>query len=221
MGALQVGRRAMVVCAALVVPPASTVYTPHELAYRPVAIDHGNGTAYAALQMLEGAMPRAAITTVAAVTSPAERFAGLLRGDFEATVLQEPYITVAEKAGCRAIATTFFHGTWVATPEVTAETYAVFLRAITRAVRRINGDKRRYVSYFIRDFPGYPEVEALTPADFNLDRIRLKEPGPIPEDEARWAWEWMASWGVLDGAFDATTQINRDVQREAHRLAAT
>ena len=211
----------MVVCAALVVPPASTVYTPQELAYRPIAIDHGNGTAYAALQMLEGAMPRAAITTVAAVTSPAERFGGLMRGDFEATVLQEPYITVAEKAGCRLIATTFFHGTWVATPEVSAETYAIFLRAITRAVRRINADKRRYVSYFVRDFSGYAEVEALTPADFNVDRIRLKEPGPIPEDEARWAWEWMASWGVLQGGFDATTQINRDVQREAHRLAAT
>ena len=211
----------MVVCAALVVPPASDVCTPQELAYRPVAIDHGNGTAYAALQMLEGAMPRAAITTVAAVTSPAERFAGLMRGDFEATVLQEPYITVAEKAGCRILATTFFHGTWVATPDVTAETYAVFLRAITRAVRRINADKRRYVSYFIRDFPDYPEVQALTPADFNLDRIRLKEPGPIPEDEARWAWEWMTSWGVLNGAFDVTTQINQNVQREAHRLAAT
>ena len=211
----------MVVCAALVVPPASTVYTPQELAYRPVAIDHGNGTAYAALQMLEGAMPRAAITTVAAVTSPAERFAGLMRGDFEATVVQEPYITVAEKAGCRLIATTFFHGTWVAGPDLDPALYAAFLRGVGQAVRRINADKRRYVSYFLRDFPGDPEVEALTPADFSLDRIRLKEPGPIPEDEARWAWEWMASWGVLQGGFDATTQINRDVQREAHRLAAT
>src|SRR5205809_5052885 len=108
----------MIVCAALIVPPDSDVYTPYELAGKTVAIDHGNGTAYAALQMLEGAMPRAAITTCAAVTSPAVRFAGLMRGDFEATVLQEPYITVAEKAGCRLIATTFFHGTWVATPEV-------------------------------------------------------------------------------------------------------
>jgi hypothetical protein len=144
-----------------------------------------------------------------------------MRGDFDATVVQEPYITVAEKAGCRVVATTFFHGTWVARPEVTAETYAVFLRAITRAVRRINADKRRYISYFLRDFPGYPEVQALRPEDFNLDRIRLKEPGPIPEDEARWAWEWMASWGVLHGAFDVTTQINREVQSRAHELAAT
>jgi len=211
----------MVVCAALIVRPDSDVYTPQELAHRSVAIDHGNGTAYAALQMLEGAMPRSAITTVPAVTSPAERFAGLMRGDFEATVVQEPYITVAEKAGCRIIATTFFHGTWVAVPDVTAETYAAFLRAITRAVGRINADKRRYVSYFIRDFPGYREVEALTPEDFNLDRIQLKVPGPIPEDEARWIWEWMTSWGVLHGDFDVTTQINRTVQRQAHELAAT
>jgi hypothetical protein len=65
--------------------------------------------------------------------------------------------------------------------------------SITRAVRRINADKRRYVSYFIRDWAGHPEVDALRPDDFNLGRIQLKEPGPIPEPEARWAWDWMAS----------------------------
>ena len=53
-----------------------------------------------------------------------------------------------------------------------------------------------------------------------LDRIRLKEPGPIPEDEARWAWDWMASGGVLHGAFDVTTQLNRTFERRAHELAA-
>ena len=49
----------MIVCGALVVPPASTVFTPQELAHKRVALDYGNGTAYAGLQMLEGAMPRA------------------------------------------------------------------------------------------------------------------------------------------------------------------
>jgi ABC-type nitrate/sulfonate/bicarbonate transport system substrate-binding protein len=210
----------MIVSAALVVPPTSTVYAPQELAYKPVALDHGNGTAYAGLQMLEGAVPREAIVTRAAVTSPAERYAGLMRGDFAATVLQEPWITVAEKAGCRLVSTTFFHGTWVADRDLSAEAYAAFVRATTRAVRRINADKRAYVSYYIRDFPGYPEVEALKPEDFNLGRIQLREPGPIPEGEARWAWEWMASWGVLQGPFDVTAQINRTVEREAHALAA-
>jgi len=210
----------MIVCGALVVPPASAVFTPQDLANRLVALDYGNGTAYAGLQMLEGAMPREAINTCAAATSPAERFSQLMRGDFEATVLQEPWITVAEKAGCRLVSTTFFHGTWVATDQVTVEAYAALLRAITRAVRLINTDKRRYVHYFIRDWAGHSAVTGLSPDDFNLGRIQLKEPGPIPESEARWAWDWMASWGLLHGPFDVSSQINRRLEREAHELAA-
>jgi NitT/TauT family transport system substrate-binding protein len=220
VGARQVGRRATIVCGALVVSPTSTVFTPQELAHQRVALDYGNGTAYAGLQMLEGAMPREAVSTCAAATSPAERFAGLMRGDFAATVLQEPWITVAEKAGCRLVSTTFFHGTWVATRDVDPEAYAALLRGITRAVHRINADKRRYVSYFKRDWAGHPEVDALSPDDFNLGRIQVKEPTPIPESEARWAWEWMASWGLIDGAFDVTSQIDRRLERDAHELAA-
>ena len=45
MGALQIGRRSMIVCAALVVPPDSKVYVPQELAHRNVGLDYGNGTA--------------------------------------------------------------------------------------------------------------------------------------------------------------------------------
>src|SRR3989449_7900169 len=101
--------------------------------------------------------------------------------------------TVAEKAGCRLVSTTFFHGTWVAGPDLDPERYAAFLRGVTRAVHRIKADKRRYVSYFKQGWAaGDPDVQALTPDDFNLGRIQLREPTPIPEDEARWAWNWMA-----------------------------
>jgi hypothetical protein len=31
----------------------------------------------------------------------------------------------------------------------------------------------------------------------------------------------MASWGLIDGAFDVTAQIDRGLEREAHALAAT
>ena len=210
----------MVVCAALVVRPGSPVFTPQELAHKTVAIDYGNGTAYAALQMLEGAMPRSAITTCAAPVYPAERFRSLMAGTCDATVLQEPWITIAEKAGCRVVSTTYFHGTWVAAPGVSAEVYAAFLRGATNAVRRINANKRKYVEYYIRELPDDPLVQALTPADFNLNRIQLKEPTPIPEHEARWAWEWMAGWGLLEGDFDLASQINRSVEREAHERAA-
>src|SRR6476646_8451207 len=128
----------MVACAALVVTPDSSVYTPQDLARKLVGLDYGNGTAYAGLQMLEGAMPREAITTCAATANAADRYAALLRGDFEATVLQEPYITVAAKAGCRLVSRTFFYGTWVAGPSADSGAHAAFLRAITRAVDRVN-----------------------------------------------------------------------------------
>jgi NitT/TauT family transport system substrate-binding protein len=206
----------MVVCGVLVVSPSSSVYTPQDLCNRLVALDFGNGTAYAGLQMLEGAMPRQAIRTCSFDTSPAKRYAALMAGAFEATVLQEPWITVAEKAGCRLVSTTFFYGTWVADAAVDADTYAAFVRASTAAVRRINADKRRYLSYFTRESQGYPEVETLTPDDFNLGRIQAKAPEPIPEADARWDWEWMSSWGILSGAFEAATQINADIQRAAH-----
>jgi NitT/TauT family transport system substrate-binding protein len=202
----------MIVCGALVVRPDSSVFTPQELAGRLVGLDYGNGTAYAGFLMLEGAMPREAVTTCGAVANSAERYASLLRGEFEATVLQEPYITVAAKAGCRLVSTTFFHGTWVAEPTLDPRVYAAFVRAITRAVRRINADKRRYVEYYLRDWAGRPEVDALTPDDFDLGRIQLKEPGPIPEAEARWAWEWMAGWDFLSGTFDPEAQINRALE---------
>ena len=60
-------------------------------------------------------------------TSPAKRYAALMAGEFEATVLQEPWITVAEKAGCRLVSTTFFYGTWVADATLDADTYAAFV----------------------------------------------------------------------------------------------
>ncbi len=220
MGARQIGRRSMIVCAALVVPPESSVYVPQELAHRMVGLDYGNGTAYAGLQMLEGAVPRDAVTTCAAVINPGERYAAMMRGEFEATVLQEPWITVAEKAGCRLVSTTFFHGTWVAAPDLDPERYAAFLRAVSRAVRRINADKRRYVPYFKAGWAAADAaVQALTDDDFDLGRIQLREPTPIPEAEARWAWDWMASWGLIQGTFDATAQINRTMAQEAHELA--
>src|SRR2546427_11777297 len=98
----------MIVCAALVVPPDSSVYVPQELANRRVGLDYGNGTAYAGLQMLEGAVPREAVTTCAAVTHPGERYAALMRGEFDATGVQEPWSTLAEEGGCRPVATAVF-----------------------------------------------------------------------------------------------------------------
>src|SRR5215472_13052918 len=58
VGSRQVGRRAIVSYAAIVVRPDSPVYTPQQLAGRTVGVPFYFGTHYIALHMLEGFVPR-------------------------------------------------------------------------------------------------------------------------------------------------------------------
>ena len=58
VGSRQVGRRAIVTYAAIVVRPDSPVYTPQQLAGRTVGVPFYAGTHYLALHLLEGFLPR-------------------------------------------------------------------------------------------------------------------------------------------------------------------
>src|SRR5207247_2231419 len=105
----------------------------------------------------------------------------MMKGELEATTLTEPYITLAEKKGCRTICSAFFHGTEVASDKVDAETYAAFNRAVRAAVRRINADKRAYLRYFIDYHKAKdPEIGTLTVDDLRAGRLVVLDPAPIP-----------------------------------------
>ena len=116
------------------------------------------GTHYIALHMLEGFLPREEIKLCRAPNGSRYRFDALMKGEIDATTLTEPYITLAEKKGCRIICSAFFHGTEVASDRVDAETYAAFNRAVREAVRRINANKSAYMHYFI-DYHGKSDPE--------------------------------------------------------------
>ena len=140
-----------------------------------------------------------------------------MRGEFEATTLTEPHITLAEKKGCRLICTAFFHGTEVASERVDADIYAAFNRAVREAVRRINADKHAYLHYFI-DYhgPDDPEIAALTIDDLRESRLVVCDPAPIPLDEMQRTFDWLKSWGMLEGTASPVDLVDLDVQREAH-----
>src|SRR5207245_923705 len=78
---------------------------------RTVGVPFYFGTHYLALHLLEGFVPREAIRVCHAPNGSRHRLASLRRGEIEATTLTEPYITLAEKQGCRTICSGFFHGT--------------------------------------------------------------------------------------------------------------
>src|SRR5437660_4913829 len=165
-GSRQLGRRAIVTYSALVVAPDSPVFTPQQLAGRTVGVPFYFGTHYLALHMLEGFLPRHLIKVCQAATGSRHRLDAMLGGVIEATTLTEPYVTLAEKKGCRLVCEAFYHGTEVASEKVDAETYGAFNRAVREAVRRINADKSAYLHYFI-DYhrKSDPQIGALKPSD--------------------------------------------------------
>ena len=145
----------------------------------------------------------------------------MMKGEIEATTLTEPYITLAEKKGCRIICSAFYHGTEVASDRVDAETYAAFNRAVREAVRRINANKSAYLHYFIDYHKAKdPEIGTLKPEDIREGRIVVCDPAPIPADEMQRTYEWVKSWGMLEQTDTPAALVNHEVQQHAHSVAA-
>jgi NitT/TauT family transport system substrate-binding protein len=217
VGSRQVGRRGIVTYAAIVVRPDSPVYTPQQLAGRTVGVPFYAGTHYLALHLLEGFLPRELINVCRAPNGSRNRFNLMMKGEIEATTLTEPYITLAEKKGCRIICSAFFHGTEVAADRVDADTYAAFNRAVREAVRRINANKKAYLRYFIDYHKAKdPEIGTLTPDDLRESRIVVVDPAPIPADEMQRTYDWVKSWGMLEETHSPLQLVNIDVQQRAH-----
>jgi NitT/TauT family transport system substrate-binding protein len=219
-GSRQLGRRAIVACAALVVAPDSPVFTPQQLANKTIGVPFYFGTHYIALHMLEGFLPREMIKLCRAPNGSRYRLDALMRGEVDATTLTEPHITLAEKKGCRIICSALFHGTEVASERVDAETYAAFNRAVREAVRRINADKRAYLHYFIDYYAkNDPEVAALEVEDLRESRLVVCDPAPIPVEEMQRTYDWLKSWGMLEETASPLQLVNMDVQTHAHQAA--
>jgi NitT/TauT family transport system substrate-binding protein len=216
----QVGRRAIVAYAAIVVRPDSPVYTPQQLANCTVGVPFYFGTHYLALHLLEGFLTRNAIKLCNLPNNLAARYQAVMSGAVEATTLCEPYVSLAEKNGCRTICSAFFHGTEVAANKVDGETYAAFNRAVTKAVHRINADKRRYLRYFIDHYrTNDPQIGGLSVADLRESRLVVCDPAPIPPDELERTYQWIKSWGMLETTDSPIELVNLNVQQQAHAVA--
>jgi NitT/TauT family transport system substrate-binding protein len=220
VGSRQIGRRGIITYAAIVVRPDSPVYTPQQLAGRTVGVPFYAGTHYLALHMLEGFLTRDQIVVCSVPHGSRFRYDLLLKGEIEATTMTEPYVSLAEKQGCRVICSAFYHGTQVGTDAIDAETMSAYNRAVTEAVRRIQSNKRKYLQYFIDYHKAKdPEVGTLTVDDLREGRLVVCEPAPIPADEMQRTYEWVKSWGMLETTQAPGDLVNMDVQARAHAAA--
>src|SRR5689334_14790424 len=217
VGSRQIGRRSIVTFAALVVRGDSPVQTPQQFANRQIGVPFFFGTHYLTLQMLEGFVPRDQIKLGRVPNGSPYRFDLLMKGEIEATTLTEPYISLAEKKGCRLIISAFHHGTEVASDRVDAETYSAFNRAVREAVRRISANKRAYLHYFIDYYKDKdPEIAKLTIDDLRESRVFVVDPAPIPVEEMERTFAWMKSWGFLEDVCEAEQLVNMNVQQHGY-----
>ncbi len=216
-GSRQLGRRAIMVFGAIVVRGDSPVVIPQQLAGRSIGVPFYFGSHYMALQLLEGFMPRDMIKLCDAPNGSKGRYDALMAGEVEATTLTEPYVTLAEKNGCKVICSAFYPGTEVAAATVDGETYSKFNAAVREAVARITADPAAYMHYFIEYHAKKdPRIASLKPEDLRPSRLLVTNPAPIPQEELERSAEWLKSWGMLEETESPLDLVNLEITTVAH-----
>ena len=222
VGSRQVGRRGIVTYAAIVVRPDSKVFTAQQLAGKTVGVPFYFGTHYLALHLLEGFMPREQIKLCRTSNGSRQRFDAMMRGEIEATTLTEPYVTLAEKKGCRA------HLRGVLSRHrggVGPGRRRDLWRVQPRGARGREADQRRQGASTCTTSSTITqkkdaEIGALTPQDLRASRIVVCDPAPIPLDEMQRTYDWLKSWGMLEQTATPLALVNLQVQQAAHTVAA-
>ncbi len=210
--------RSSVANQALLVRGDSRHYYPGSLGNEPIAVQFHAGSHYTALRLLEGYLPAEKIKMLH-YGSPENRLDALLSGEVSAAMLMEPYISLAEKNGCRSVCEGHYLGAENASDNMDEETFASINRAVVKAVDLINSDKHRFIHYLLDDQKFAKTLEKwgpLTAEDFLLTRLRFTHPTPYTDEQIEDTYNWMVRWGLLNASVCAADFVdNRDVEAVA------
>ena len=80
-----------------------------------------------------------------------------MSGEVDAAMLMEPWISLAEKNGCRSVCEGHYLGAENASDNMDEETFTAINRAVVKAVDLINSDKKRFLHYLI-DQPKFAAI---------------------------------------------------------------
>src|SRR5882672_8544695 len=138
---------------AIVVDPNSGIYEPEQLKDVPIAVSPFNGSHFTMLKMMEGFIGREHIKWVNVGTHK-ERLEALKAGKVKAASLQEPWISVAEKQGCRVLIESHSTRSEAAGTELDGPTLAKMFRAEARAADAIQQHPEKYAHYIVEEAGG-------------------------------------------------------------------
>jgi NitT/TauT family transport system substrate-binding protein len=189
---------------ALVTHPVSRIYEPEQLKNRPIAVSPFNGSHFTTLKMLEGFLTREQIKTIFAGTMR-ERLEAVCKGDVAAVSLMEPWISIAEKRGCRVIMESHSTRSEAAGDELDGPTLSKMFKAEARAAEAIEQDPERYAHYLVAEAGGLLEAK-----DLKASRILNAAPEPYTRERFDHTYGWTLGWGLVPpGATYENTVDNR------------
>jgi NitT/TauT family transport system substrate-binding protein len=211
--AIQCGQRAAKIVAlgaamskmAIITAPNSRIYEPEQLKDTPVAVSPFNGSHFTTLKMLEGFVKKEHILVVNAGTMQ-ERLDAVRRGDVAAGNFMEPWISVAQKQGCRILMESHSTRSEAASDDLDGPTLAAMFRAEARAAEMINRNPARYAHYLLQEARGL-----LEPHELQTWRLLYGPPMPYTRERFAATYEWMLSYPglITPGATYETTVDNR------------
>jgi NitT/TauT family transport system substrate-binding protein len=189
---------------AIAVDPKSGIYEPEQLKNRPIAVSPFNGSHFTTLKMLEGFLDRDQIKWVNAGTHK-ERLEALAAGKVDAASLMEPWISVAEKRGCRVIMESHSTRSEAAGDELDGPTLRKMFEAEARAAEAIQRNPEKYAHYLLDETGG-----ELREGDLKLSRILNAPPQLYTRERFDHTYQWTLGWGLVEpGATYENTVDNR------------
>jgi NitT/TauT family transport system substrate-binding protein len=171
---------------------------------RVISVTPNNGSHFTMLKMVEGFLePQHVKTTNAG--SMKKRLEALRRGEVDAVVLMEPWISVAQKEGLRIVIESHSTRSEAASDDVDAATLRAMFRAQARAVEVIEQDPRPFVHYLIAETGGLLEEK-----DFQTWRLLHAPPQPYTRERFDDTYRWTVKWNMtVPGATYENTVDNR------------
>src|SRR5580704_15213849 len=189
---------------AVVTDPKTGIYEPEQLKNEPIAVSPYNGSHFTMLKMMEGFIKRDEIKWTNAGTHK-ERIDALRAGKIKAVSLMEPWISVAEKEGCRVLIESHSTRSEAAGEELDGPTLAKMFRAEAEAAAAIEKNPAKYAYYLIEEADGELELK-----DLKLSRILNAPPTPYSHERFEYTYNWMLGWGLAEqGATYENTVDNR------------
>ena len=185
---------------AIAVMNDSKIYEPEMLKDKVISVTPNNGSHFTMLKMVEGFLePQHVKTTNAG--SMLKRLEAMRRGEVDAVVLMEPWISVAQKQGLRLIIESHSTRSEAASDDLDGPTLAAMFRAQARAVEVLEKDPTPFVHYLVAETGGLLK-------ESELQTWRLLHAPPTPYTRERfddtYNWTVKCNMTVPGATFDNT-----------------